>query len=216
MGKYFTQAKKEGRAMRTIVITGGPCSGKTSALTVLKEAFNFPGIALIVVDEAGTDLIMDGTSPESCGSMLAFQTKVAALQRLREADAKARALILKRVENGPKPLVVCDRGIADGAAYLSHEEYLQVLESQELQEDKIFSRYDAVFCLESAAKLSPEAYSLSNNEARSETQEEAAALDDRTYAAWKDHPHFYFIRNEENFEDKVEALMWAIVTFLQD
>lgn len=196
--------------MKTIVITGGPCSGKSSAVEELKEHFAKIGQAAVFVEEAGTDLILTGTTPESCGSMYAFQTKVAALQRTREAKAQQQAHVLEKAANGNEVLVVCDRGIADGAAYVGSKEYLQVLHDNGLSENEVFQRYDAVFCLESIAQLGNGSYTVQNNTARSESEAEAAALDRRTYDAWKTHPQFHFIKNEESFSEKMDALIAAL------
>lgn len=200
--------------MKTLVITGGPCSGKTSALTELKKYFTNAGQPAVFVEEAGTDLILSGISPAQCGSMRAFQTKVAALQITREAQAQQQAHALETNGRKGEALIICDRGIADGAAYVGHDEYLQVLAENGLAEDDVFSRYDAVFCLESTAQLNNASYSLHNNRARSEDPKEAAALDKRTYAAWSAHPQFYFIQNAPAFSTKFDALLVAIKAFL--
>ena len=205
--------------MQSIVITGGPCSGKTSAIKVLRERLAAADIPALFVEEAGTDLILQGVTPQSCGCMRLFQLEVAKLQLEREAAARAEA---EKAGLAAETLVVCDRGIADGAAYLSPEEYAWVLQSIGLSAQDALLRYDAAFCLESTAKFSPNEsqdekgthpYTLANNTARHESREEAAALDDRTYAAWETHPHFYFIPNAASFEEKVNKLLDALISF---
>ena len=229
--------------MQSIVITGGPCSGKTSAIKVLRERLAAADIPALFVEEAGTDLILQGVTPQSCGCMRLFQLEVAKLQLEREAAARAEA---EKAGLAAETLVVCDRGIADGAAYLSPEEYAWVLQSIGLSAQDALLRYDAAFCLESTAKIPTEGcapatsyaaetgsdganagdsnsgeaptsathpYTLANNTARHESREEAAALDDRTYAAWETHPHFYFIPNAASFEEKVNKLLDALMSF---
>ena len=163
------------------------------------------------VQEAGTDLIRAGVSPAVLKSMLPFQTRVAALQLRREAAANEEAAKLERA--GERALIVCDRGIADGAAYLAKEEYALVLNAIGLTAKEALLRYDAVFCLESTARLATGAYTRSNNASRSETAEEAAALDERTFSAWWDHPRFHAVANEQNFEAKFEKLFAAIASW---
>ena len=191
--------------MKTIVITGGPCSGKTSAVTVLRERLAADGIPAVFVEEAGTDLILNGISPITLGSMLPFQTRVAELQLIREAEALEAAKAL-----GPDTLIICDRGICDGRAYLDADEYVIAMADNGLEVDDIPKRYDAVFCLESTAKSEEGLYTQANNSARLEGAEEAAALDDRTMAAWADHPGFHFIPNQETFDAKVAQLIEGI------
>ena len=192
--------------MKTVVITGGPCSGKTTAMKVLRERFASDGVPAVFVDEACTDLIMAGVTPQSCGCMAAFQPLVAALQLEREHEAKQAAATLS-----DDALIVCDRGICDGAAYISADEYGDVLDALGMTADTAYARYDAVFCLESAAKLGTDAYTLENNPARMEgSLEEALRVDARTIEAWKGHPELHFIANADTFDEKVEHLIGEI------
>lgn len=208
--------------MKTIVITGGPCSGKTTAICALQERLWQAGIHTICVKEAGTDLILSGISPTSSGSMTQFQTRVAALQIERETAACREAFVWEanpknNTEASPRQnseiLIMCDRGICDGKAYVPPQDYTLVLEANNLTAAEALERYDAVFCLESTASLEAGMYTRDNNSARSETPEEAIALDQRTKAAWEDHPHFTFIENEETFEAKLEQLLKAVLAF---
>ena len=57
-------------------------------------------------------------------------------------------------------------------------------------------------------------YTTANNTARTETPEQAAALDDKLIAAWTGHPHLRVIDNSTNFEDKMKRLIAEISSFL--
>ena len=202
-------------AVRAVVITGGPCAGKTSALGVLKERIENAGIPTFVVPEAATDLILRGTAPWTCTSMLAFQTQVIALQLQREAHAweLARAT----AANGHRamaPVVICDRGICDSHAYLNDEDYRRALEANALCDNRALSRYDAVFHLSSIAKDDLSAYTKANNEARFENADEAVAADDRVLSAWSAHPHRFLVGNEATFEQKADNLAATVLQFL--
>lgn len=74
--------------------------------------------------------------------------------------------------------------------------------------------YDAVFHLVTAAKGAEEFYTTANNSARTETVEEAAALDDKLLSAWTGHPHLRVIDNTFSFEDKMKRLVAEITSFL--
>ena len=187
--------------MPTVVITGGPCAGKTSALAALKQRFEREGVLSVFVPEAATDLILEGIAPWTCDSMLTFQTSVMALQVKREAEALRKAEAL-----GADALVVCDRGICDSHAYLSDEDYLQALQVNGLSEERALARYDAVFHLQSIAVTDPSSYTKSNNVARFENAEEAQAADVRTQAAWACHPNLAVIPCDADFARKVDRL----------
>ena len=51
-----------------IVITGGPCAGKTSALRRIKERYSKLGFEVVHIPETATELISGGISPMSVGS----------------------------------------------------------------------------------------------------------------------------------------------------
>ena len=74
--------------------------------------------------------------------------------------------------------------------------------------------YDAVFHLVTAAKGAESFYTTSNNTARTETVEQAAALDDKLIAAWTGHPHLRVIDNSTDFEIKMKKLIAEIAHFL--
>ena len=61
--------------------------------------------------------------------------------------------------------------------------------------------------LETTAKRASFFYGTANNAVRTETPEEAAALDDRLIAAWSAHPHFRLIENLNGFENKMRHLI---------
>ena len=187
-----------------VVITGGPCAGKTSAMDVLRAELARRGVAARLVPEAATDLILSGVAPWTCASMLEFQTQVIRLQLEREAAAFA----------GGAALVVCDRGVCDSHAYLSDADYGRALAANGLSARDALARYDAVFHLESVAKASPGAYTRANNSARFEDAHEAAAADDRTLAAWAAHPRVRVIANEASFERKAANLVAAIAALI--
>ena len=190
--------------MKVIAITGGPCAGKTSAMRALHERFDQLGISAVFVAEAATDLIDDGIAPWTCKSMFEFQKHVMALQLERESAALEQA----RSENSEA--VICDRGLCDSHAYLTDDEYARVLAANRLDNTAALARYDAVFHLESVAKSDPDAYTTANNEARSESAEEAARIDDRIIDAWSGHPAFRTIGNRAQFAEKAADLCEAI------
>ena len=198
--------------MKTIVITGGPCAGKTSALSGVRERLEQAGFAAIVVPEAATDLILSGAAPWTCASVLDFQTRVIALQLEREAEARRLASDLER--QGRKVIVVCDRGVCDSHAYLSAGEFSRALVDNGLDETSALARYDAVFHLQSIAKDDPGAYTQDNNGARFENAQEAALANDRVIRAWEGHSAFKVIGNYPSFNEKAATLWEAIAAFL--
>ena len=49
-----------------IVITGGPCAGKTTALSWIMNSFTEKGYVVLIVPETATELINGGVAPWTC------------------------------------------------------------------------------------------------------------------------------------------------------
>ena len=193
-----------------IVITGGPCAGKTTAMSWIQNAFTKLGYAVLFVDETATQLITGGAAPWLSASNRDFQWQ---LLRLQQAKEEAFTEIGKLMKN-EKVLVVCDRAAMDNCAYMTEQEFGWVLKRMGTDKVAIRDRYDAVFHLVTAAKGAEKYYTLANNQARTETPEQAAALDDKLIAAWTGHPHFRIIDNSTGFEEKMLRLIKEITAFL--
>ena len=197
-------------SIKKIVITGGPGAGKTEGMEKIKEAFHLLSYKVILIPEVATELIDAGISPESCPSRAAFQKEVLTLQLKKEKEAETAAENMGE----EKILIACDRGALDSKAYLTETEYHEMLQSLRCDEIVLRDSYDAVFHLVSAAKGAEQFYTTDNNQARTETPEEAARIDDGLIAAWEGHPHFRIIDNESGFDGKIQRLIEEIAAFL--
>ena len=51
-----------------IVITGGPCAGKSTAMSWVQNAFTQMGYTVLFVSETATELITGGVAPWTCGT----------------------------------------------------------------------------------------------------------------------------------------------------
>ena len=51
-----------------IVITGGPCAGKSTAMSWIQNAFTQLGYTVLFVPETATELITGGVAPWTCGT----------------------------------------------------------------------------------------------------------------------------------------------------
>ena len=193
-----------------IVITGGPCAGKTTGLSWIQNAFGSRGYRVLFVPETATELITGGVAPWTCGSNLDYQKCQVKLQLEKEKVFRKAAETMK----DDKILIVCDRGVMDNKAYMDETEFQAVLNALELDAVTIRDDYDGVFHLVTAAKGAEEFYTLDNNQARTETPEQARALDDKLIAAWTGHPHLRVIGNDTDFDNKMKKLVSEIAALL--
>ena len=193
-----------------IVLTGGPCAGKTTALNWVNNYFSQRGYKVLFVPETATELISNGVAPWTCGSGYDFQYNIFKLQKFKEQIYEDAA----KTMNCEKVLIVCDRGVMDNKAYTSNAEFKRILKENNTNETKERDSYDAIFHLVSAAKGKEKVYTLANNKARTETIEEAKTLDDKIISAWTGHPHLRIVDNSTEFEEKLERLLKEIAVFL--
>ena len=193
-----------------IVITGGPCAGKSTAMSWVQNAFTQMGYTVLFVPETATELITGGVAPWTCKTNAEYQKCQLRLQLEKEKVFEQAA----RTMDASKVLIVCDRGALDNKAYMDNLEFAQMLEYLGSNEIELRDNYDAVFHLVTAAKGAEEFYTTANNSARTETVDEAAALDDKLISAWTGHPHLRVIDNSSDFEDKMKRLIAEISSFL--
>ena len=183
---------------RVIVLTGGPCGGKTAALPLLRQALQAEGLAVFVGREIATLLMEEGLNPARDKN--GFQR-----QALAQTLAQEAALTEAAAPFGDKGIVLLDRGLADPAAYTPAAVYEAHLAEAGLTRVSARDRYEGVFHLQTAAAA--QRYTLSTNAIRTETPEEALALDGATLDAWVGHSHLRVIPAGGTFEDKVARLI---------
>ena len=200
--------KKKQKIMK-IVLTGGPCAGKTTAMNWIQNNFVKQGYKVIFIPETATELITSGFAPWNTRTNIDFQNIVLNLQLEKERVFESAA---KSLPN-EKVLLVCDRGIMDNKAYMNKKDFNNLLKKNKLDEIQLRDSYDAVFHLVTAAKGAKEYYNL-DNEARTETIEEASRLDDLLISSWTGHPHLRIIDNSCDFEEKMKRLMREIAAVL--
>lgn len=193
-----------------IVITGGPCAGKSTAMSWIQNTFSQKGYTVLFIPETATELITGGVAPWTCKSNVEFQKCQVKLQIEKEQvfERAAKSIV------GDKVLIVCDRGALDNKAYMTESEFDCVLKEFGLNEVELRDSYDAVFHLVSAAKGADKYYTTANNKARRETPDQAAEMDDKIISAWAGHPHLRVIDNSTDFENKMRRLIAEIYSFL--
>lgn len=199
-----------------IVITGGPCGGKSEALAAIQSHFSMLGWTVLIVPETATALITNGVSPWTCSSNYKYHEFQMELHAKSEEIFSRAAQDMLSHKLADKILLVFDRGQPDVKAYLSEDDYESI--NRMLLTDGMYITeydYDAVFHLETAAKNFPQFYTTENNQARKETIEEAVNLDNETFHAWDVHPYRYLIPGQEDFKKKICELIEKVECFLR-
>ena len=133
-----------------VVVTGGPCSGKTTCLRRLSDFLSQRGVRVFHAAEAASLLFHNGAKVSDLSSprcQRAFQEFV-----IRFQFAVEDAVVNYAMSLGEPAVVICDRGVMDGAGYIDGDEFQRLLVDEGT--NKISARegrYDAVFHLVTAA-----------------------------------------------------------------
>lgn len=198
------------KVVHKIVLTGGPCAGKSTALSWIQSEFTKRGYCVLIVPETATELILAGLAPQAYDSMISFEKNILSLQLEKE---KIFEDAVKHMPKYNKFLIVCDRGTMDCKAYMSDLQFKKCLNTLGTNEVSLRDDYDAVFHLVSAAIGAEEHYNL-DNAARQETKEQAIEQDKKTLNSWIGHPHLRVIDNSSDFKEKILRLLKEISLFL--
>ncbi len=200
------------KSILNIVITGGPCGGKTTALDELTKLLRSYGYTVYIVNETATELMNDGIKPFGDYKMelLDFQSLLLDVQIFKENVRRKVAAMCKN----DKVAILYDRGILDNRSYITDEEFQALIDARGITETDILSRYDLVFHLITAAIGKEEYYTKKNNKTRSESIEQAREQDHKTMESWKNHPNLYIINNDTLFDEKIEKVKNILRTYL--
>ena len=204
--------------IKRIVLTGGPCAGKTTALSFITEHFTMEGYKVFTVPEVPTLVSKAGWNYLTSNPQFYFEGEKAILRLQLELEETILRLAKTRIE---PCLIVCDRAAMDISAYISPEMWADITASCGTSTEALRSvrRYDAIFHLVTAAKGVQQFYTTANNPNRYERADEtglrmACELDQKVYDAWTGHPYRYVIEGSEDFAHKMRCLIEKIDSIL--
>lgn len=203
--------------IKRIVLTGGPCAGKTTALAKIEQDLTERGYKVFIVGESATELIKSGISPvdKNGVGLYEFQKLIMIYQIQKEN-------FYEKVANEfphDKKVIIYDRGLFDNKSYIT-DRFGEILESASsylnitLTENNIINRYDMVIHLVTVADGNAQNYTLENNTARTETVEQARIQDKKAMECWAMHDNLQIIDNCEEFNEKINRVLNTIHNFL--
>jgi predicted ATPase len=178
-----------------VVLTGGPGAGKTAVLEMIAHEI----CRHVVISREAAGILFGGGFPRSSepGMRRAAQRAIYHVQLELEAI----------VADANAALILLDRGIVDGSAYWPGpgDFWAEVGTTRAAA----LARYDAVVHMRSPD--GPNGYGH-QNPLRTETADEARAIDERILSAWKGHPNRYIIEATTDFVTKAERALAVIRT----
>ncbi|MBP6910658.1 AAA family ATPase [Patescibacteria group bacterium] len=197
-----------------IFFTGGPCGGKSTLLNKARQYLEQRGWKVFVIHEAATFLFGSGLSINANHlSGKEFQEFLIRYQLMVQAVISAAAAKSKN----DKVVILCDRSVIDGEAYVGKKMFQELLKEQGLTKFATLHDNDPyVIHCETAAIGALEAYSFANNPTRTETPELARKKDQLLHAAYNGVPHKSTLKNikgegiEEKCREGIRIIMHAL------
>lgn len=179
-----------------IVLTGGPCGGKTDSIEFLSKKLSDQDYSVKIVDETANSLLMLGYMPSVNISTFDFQNLLFKIQFLKE-------YLLEGTSN----ILLCDRGLLDGKVYIDSNDFQRILDSNKVEEEKVFSTYDGALYFRSISYEYPNEFSKKRIY---ESLEIGKIRDERCKEIWtkKIVPCNY--DNLDGFKNKQEMLYLAL------
>uniref|UniRef100_A0A0V0G872 NadR/Ttd14 AAA domain-containing protein n=1 Tax=Triatoma dimidiata TaxID=72491 RepID=A0A0V0G872_TRIDM len=198
---------KEKRVYK-IVLTGGPCGGKTTGQARLSTFFENLGWKVFRVPETATVLLSGGIKFSDLTEEEAFKFQENLLRTMLQIENTFFELADSCSRNC---LIICDRGAMDASAFISKEQWEKMMSSNgwnsvELRDN----RYNQIIHMVTAANGAEDFYTTEDHACRSEGMELARELDYKAAAAWVGHPYFDVIDNSTEFEKKIRRMIASI------
>lgn len=192
-----------GNLVAKIVLTGGPCAGKTTTISRIEEHLVNKGYHVLVLNECATETIKGGIRPfgNNATTVYDFENEILNLQLYKE---KRYHDFIKKYSDDTNIVMLCDRGSVDVKAYLGEENYQRILKENNLTHQQLINDYDLVIHLVTVAA---DRYSKNNNETRFENSEEAINVDKNISEAWSSHPNLKVAPVCEVLEDKIKIVI---------
>ncbi len=166
-----------------IVLTGAPGSGKSELIERLRREPAFRDF--VFFSELARRLLVE--KPDLRADRARFHREIYRRQIEREERAASQP-------------VITDRGTVDAFAF--HPETAQSVGTTIERE---FERYTAVIQLGTAARLGREYYR--RDEVRTESPEDALAIEQAITEVWRNHRHYYLIPATIDYEAKYGTLV---------
>jgi len=201
-------ATPEKKRVYKIVLTGGPCGGKTTGQSRLCTFFENMGWKVFRVPETATVLLSGGVKFSDLTEKEAYKFQENLVRTMIQIENTYFELAQSSTRNC---LIICDRGVMDGGAYITKEKWKKMMAANNWNPIELRdNRYNQILHLVSAANGAEEFYSTEDHACRSEGVELARELDYKSAAAWVGHPYFDVIDNSTNFETKMNRLIEAV------
>ncbi|XP_020893483.1 TRPL translocation defect protein 14 isoform X3 [Exaiptasia diaphana] len=193
--------QSHGHKVYKVVLTGGPCGGKTTTQTRMAAFFEEIGWKVFKVPETSTILLSGGVKFAELDECEVYNYQENLLKVMLQIEKTYFDLADTCHKNC---IIICDRGAMDPSAYIEADKWKQIMDSNEMNIIQYRDeRYDQILHLVSCASGAESFYTKANNKTRSEGLKLAREIDSKTKQVWVGHPYFDVIDNTVDFDGKV-------------
>jgi len=199
-------------SIKRIVLTGGPCAGKTTAMDEAIRHFTELGYKVFTIPEIPTMFTKAGMNYLTKNFQFFYEGEKATLEIQLALEDK----FYRMAQTISRPVIILyDRGALDISAYMEPDMWAELTRLVGTDNEKLLRRYDAVIHLRSTASGAEQYYTTDNNAQRLEQADVAGlqiarTLDQKVLDAWKIHPNVTVINNYPDFREKANAVLNAI------
>lgn len=179
-----------------IVLTGGPCGGKTESIQFLSDKLIEQHYSVKIIDETANSLLRLGYMPSVNISIFDFQNLLFKIQFLNEYMSEGKSNIL-----------LCDRGLFDGKVYIGNDDFQKILDLNKVKEKEVFSTYDGALYFRSISYEYPDEFSKKRIY---ESPEVGRIRDERCKEIWIDKIVPCNYDNLDGFENKQKMIYLAL------
>jgi len=202
------EAEQKKRKIWKLVLTGGPCGGKTTGQARLSTFFENLGWKVYRVPETATVLLGGGVNFADLPEYAQIEFQENLLRTMIQIENSFFALAEASERNC---LVICDRGTMDASAFVNKAEWEDILQKNMCDEVDIRdNRYHQVVHMVTSAKGAEPYYTIEHHSTRLEGLEEARERDTKAAEAWIGHPYVDIIDNKTDFESKIHRLISCV------
>lgn len=211
-------ASDAGMGCVSVLLTGGPGAGKSSALATLRDRLSKRGFQVLVVPEGATALLDNsgGYDPSWHGSQQHIELQENFLRF--QVDHENAYRRLARLRPGKPHVILHDRGSLDGRLFCTDEQWDKVLAGAGFAEDDLLRRYDLVIHMTSVASGMEHLYDYgpgSSNPARYHTAEQARSSDLLAQKVYSKHPQIRVVPNFSDFSQKIQSVVSYVTEAVQ-
>jgi len=202
------EAEQKKRKIWKLVLTGGPCGGKTTGQARLSTFFENLGWKVYRVPETATVLLGGGVNFAELPVYAQNKFQENLLKTMMQIENSFFELAEASERNC---LIICDRGTMDASAFVAREDWEELLHNNRMDEVDIRdNRYNQVVHMVTAAEGAEEYYTVEHHATRLETLGEARERDKLASEAWIGHPYVDIIDNSSDFDSKINRLISCV------